>query len=360
MPPREAELTDPQARLFLQEAWRALEHAGQRTADLAGTRCGVHAGVMMNDYQDLIERTSEHARLAQVMQGNSNSLLAARIAYHLDLKGPAVTVDTACSSSLVALHQACQALWLGDADMMLVGGVTLYLTELPHVFMSRAGMLSPTGRCRPFDAAADGIVPGEGCAVVVLKPLSRALADADPVHAVIRASGLNQDGRTNGITAPSAASQARLIGDTLGRFGLDASGIDYVEAHGTGTPLGDPIEVTALNKVFAPAARPVGSVPIGSVKGNVGHTSAAAGLAGLLKAIGVVRTGDIPPSLHCTPHTLNPAIPFGEGPFTVATERRTLPAAPGGRPRRASVSSFGFSGTNAYVVVEQAPHRPAP
>ncbi len=149
MPPREAELTDPQARLFLQEAWRALEHAGQRTADLAGTRCGVHAGVMMNDYQDLIERESEHARLAQVMQGNSNSLLAARIAYHLDLKGPAVTVDTACSSSLVALHQACQALWLGEADMMLVGGVTLYLTELPHVFMSRAGMLSPTGRCRP-------------------------------------------------------------------------------------------------------------------------------------------------------------------------------------------------------------------
>ncbi|QIP82894.1 SDR family NAD(P)-dependent oxidoreductase [Streptomyces sp. Tu 2975] len=360
MPPREAELTDPQARLFLQEAWRALEHAGQRTADLAGTRCGVHAGVMMNDYQDLIERTSEHARLAQVMQGNSNSLLAARIAYHLDLKGPAVTVDTACSSSLVALHQACQALWLGDADMMLVGGVTLYLTELPHVFMSRAGMLSPTGRCRPFDASADGIVPGEGCAVVVLKPLSRALADGDPVHAVVRASGLNQDGRTNGITAPSAASQARLIGDTLGRFGLDASGIDYVEAHGTGTPLGDPIEVTALNRVFAPAARPAGSVPIGSVKGNVGHTSAAAGLAGLLKAVGVVRTGDIPPSLHCTPRTLNPAIPFGEGPFTVATERRTLPAAPGGRPRRASVSSFGFSGTNAYVVVEQAPDRPTP
>ncbi|GGT43706.1 hypothetical protein GCM10010271_54670 [Streptomyces kurssanovii] len=360
MPPREAELTDPQARLFLQEAWRALEHAGQRTADLAGTRCGVHAGVMMNDYQDLIERHSEHARLAQVMQGNSNSLLAARIAYHLDLKGPAVTVDTACSSSLVALHQACQALWLGDADMMLVGGVTLYLTELPHVFMSRAGMLSPTGRCRPFDAAADGIVPGEGCAVVVLKPLSRALADGDPVHAVVRASGLNQDGRTNGITAPSAASQARLIGDTLRRFGLDASGIDYVEAHGTGTPLGDPIEVTALNKVFGPAARPAGSVPIGSVKGNVGHTSAAAGLAGLLKAIGVVRTGDIPPSLHCTLHTLNPAIPFGEGPFTVTTERRTLPAVPGGRPRRASVSSFGFSGTNAYVVVEQAPHRPTP
>ncbi|MFK4023371.1 SDR family NAD(P)-dependent oxidoreductase [Streptomyces albogriseolus] len=356
MPPREAELTDPQARLFLQEAWRALEHAGQRTADLAGTRCGVHAGVMMNDYQDLIERESEHARLAQVMQGNSNSLLAARIAYHLDLKGPAVTVDTACSSSLVALHQACQALWLGEADMMLVGGVTLYLTELPHVFMSRAGMLSPTGRCRPFDAAADGIVPGEGCAVVVLKPLKKALADGDPVHAVVRASGIGQDGRTNGITAPSAASQARLVTATLDRFGLDASGIDYVECHGTGTPLGDPIEVTALNEAFAPAARPAGSVPIGSVKGNVGHTSAAAGLAGLLKAVGVVRTGQVPPSLHCTEP--NPRIPFGEGPFTVATEAVRLPAT-GGRPRRASVSSFGFSGTNAYVVVEEAPPRPS-
>ncbi|MET8896979.1 SDR family NAD(P)-dependent oxidoreductase [Streptomyces albogriseolus] len=356
MPPREAELMDPQARLFLQEAWRALEHAGQRTAALAGTRCGVYAGVMMNDYQDLIERESEHARLAQVMQGNSNSLLAARIAYHLDLKGPAVTVDTACSSSLVALHQACQALWLGEADMMLVGGVTLYLTELPHVFMSRAGMLSPTGRCRPFDAAADGIVPGEGCAVVVLKPLKKALADGDPVHAVLRASGIGQDGRTNGITAPSAASQARLVTATLDRFGLDPSDIDYVECHGTGTPLGDPIEVTALNEAFAPAARPAGSVPIGSVKGNVGHTSAAAGLAGLLKALGVVRTGQVPPSLHCTEP--NPRIPFDEGPFTVATKAVRLPAT-GGRPRRASVSSFGFSGTNAYVVVEQAPLRPS-
>lgn len=362
MTPREAELTDPQARLFLQESWRALEHAGQRTGSLAGARVGVHAGVMMNDYQDLIERESSHTRLAQVMQGNSNSLLAARIAYYLDLKGPAVTVDTACSSSLVALHQACQSLWLGDADMMLVGGVTLYLTELPHVFMSRAGMLSPGGRCRPFDAAADGIVPGEGCAVVVLKPLSKALADGDHVHAVIRASGLNQDGRTNGITAPSAASQARLIGATLDRFGLAPDDIDYVECHGTGTPLGDPIEVTALNQVFAPAGRPAGSVPIGSVKGNVGHTSAAAGLAGLIKAIGVVRSGQVPPSLHCTAETLNPGIPFTDGPFTVATERQALPA-PADRPRRASVSSFGFSGTNAYVVVEQAPplaHTPEP
>ncbi|WP_089156249.1 SDR family NAD(P)-dependent oxidoreductase [Micromonospora sp. NBS 11-29] len=354
--PREAELTDPQARLFLQEAWRALEHAGLAADSLAGTRCGLYAGVMLNDYQDLIERESAHARLPQVMQGNSNSLLAARLAYQLDLKGPAATVDTACSSSLTALHLACQALWLGEAELMLAGGVTLYLTELPHVFMSRAGMLSPTGRCRPFAADADGIVPGEGCAVVVLKPLSKARADGDPVHAVIRASGLNQDGRTNGITAPSAASQAALIRDTLRRFAVDPAGVDYVECHGTGTPIGDPIEVTALNAAFAGAGRAPGSVPIGSVKGNLGHTSAAAGMAGLLKAIGVVRTGQVPPTLHH--ERPNPAIPFAEGPFVVAARRHELTPV-GGRPRSASVSSFGFSGTNAFVLVEQAPTRDA-
>ncbi|WP_432066946.1 SDR family NAD(P)-dependent oxidoreductase [Streptomyces sp. C10-9-1] len=360
MTPREAELTDPQARLFLQEAWRALEHAGRDARSLAGTRCGVYAGVMLNDYQDLVERESPYKRLPQVMQGNSHSILAARIAYHLDLKGPAVTVDTACSSSLTALHLACQSLWLKETDLTVVGGVTLYLTELPHVFMSAAGMLSPNGRCRPFDAAADGIVPGEGCAVVVLKPLSKALADGDPVHAVIRASGLNQDGRTNGITAPSARSQAALVSDTLRRFAVEPAGIDYVECHGTGTPLGDPIEVTALNEAFAGAGLAPGSVPIGSVKGNIGHTSAAAGLAGLLKAVGVVRTGQVPPSLHYT--RANPQIPFDQGPFTVAAERRELAGPDDGRPRRATVSSFGFSGTNAYVVVEQAPEpaaRPA-
>ncbi|MFF5781753.1 SDR family NAD(P)-dependent oxidoreductase [Streptomyces virginiae] len=357
MTPREAELTDPQARLFLQEAWRALEHAGRDARSLAGTRCGVYAGVMLNDYQDLVERESPYKRLPQVMQGNSNSILAARIAYHLDLKGPAVTVDTACSSSLTALHLACQSLWLGETDLTVVGGVTLYLTELPHVFMSAAGMLSPNGRCRPFDAAADGIVPGEGCAVVVLKPLSKALADGDPVHAVIRASGLNQDGRTNGITAPSARSQTALVRDTLQRFAVDPAGIDYVECHGTGTPLGDPIEVTALNEAFAGAGLAPASVPIGSVKGNIGHTSAAAGLAGLLKAAGVVRTGLVPPSLHYA--RANPQIPFDQGPFTVAGERRELGRPDGGRPRRATVSSFGFSGTNAYVVVEQAPEQAA-
>ncbi|MEU0880589.1 SDR family NAD(P)-dependent oxidoreductase [Lentzea sp. NPDC005914] len=351
MTPREAELTDPQARLFLQESWRALENAGLLPSSLAGARCGVYAGVMLNDYLNRIERSSPHSRLPQVMQGNSNSMLAARLAYELDLRGPTATLDTACSSSLVALHLACQSLWLGEADLMIAGGVTLYLTELPYVFMSGAGMLSSTGRERAFDSGADGIVPGEGCAVVVLKPLSRALADGDPVHAVIRASGINSDGRTNGITAPSGRSQAALLRDTYQRFGVSPDGIDYVECHGTGTPLGDPIEVGALNEVFGPAGLPAGSVPIGSVKTNVGHTSAAAGLAGLVKAIGVVNTGEVPPTLHQS--SPNPAVPLAEGPFTVTSRRVAL--APVSRPRRAAVSAFGFSGTNAHVVVEQAP-----
>ncbi|MFC0548251.1 SDR family NAD(P)-dependent oxidoreductase [Kutzneria chonburiensis] len=355
MTPREAELTDPQARLFLQESWRALENAGLAPATLAGARCGVYAGVMLNDYLQRIERGSEHSRLPQVMQGNSNSMLAARLAYELDLRGPTATVDTACSSSLVALHLACQSLWLGEADLMVAGGVTLYLTELPYVYMSKAGMLSAHGQERAFDAAADGIVPGEGCAVVVLKPLAKALADGDPVQAIIRATGINSDGRTNGITAPSGRSQAALISDTYQRFGIDPSTVDYVECHGTGTPLGDPIEVAALNEVFAPAGLAAGSVPIGSVKTNVGHTSAAAGLAGLIKAIGVVSTGDVPPTLHLT--SPNPRIPFAEGPFTPVTSRRRLPAT--GRQRRAAVSAFGFSGTNAHVVVEAPPARPA-
>ncbi|GHC74404.1 hypothetical protein GCM10007079_08650 [Nocardiopsis terrae] len=349
MTPREAELTDPQARVFLQEAWRALEHAAQPPSALTGARCGVYAGVMLNDYGDLIERESEHALLPQVMQGNSNSLLSARIAYHLDLRGPAATIDTACSSSLVAVHMACQSLWLGEADLMLAGGVSLYLTELPHVYMSRAGMLSPTGRCRPFDASADGIVPGEGCGVVVLKKLTSALADGDPVHAVIRASGTNQDGRTNGITAPSGSSQSALIRGTYDRFGVDPSTVDYVECHGTGTPLGDPIEVGALNTVFADRRR--GTLPIGSVKANAGHTSAAAGIAGLLKAVGVVRTGLVPPTPHYD--NANPQAPFAEGPLRVAD--RGLELGTKGRPRRAAVSAFGFSGTNAHVVVDEAP-----
>ncbi|MDP9685684.1 SDR family NAD(P)-dependent oxidoreductase [Streptomyces griseoviridis] len=354
MTPREAELTDPQARLFLQECWRAVENAGYAPPDLAGTRCGVYAGVMLNDYAHRIERSSPHSRLPQVMQGNSQSILAARVAYLLDLAGPVAAVDTACSSSLVALHQACQALWLGEADMMLAGGVTLYTTELPYIYMSKAGMLSPTGRCRPFDAAADGFVPGEGSAAVLLKPLRRALADGDPVQLVIRASGINHDGASNGLTAPSPRAQTALVRDTYRRFGIDPSTIDYVECHGTGTPLGDPLEISALNDAFAGVTPAAGHIPVGSVKANVGHSSAAAGLAGLFKAMEVVVSGRVPPTPHFTEP--NPRIPFGQGPFRPAGGPVALPPVTG-RPWRAAVSSFGLSGTNAHVVVEAPPPR---
>ncbi|CAL9354541.1 SDR family NAD(P)-dependent oxidoreductase [Streptomyces sp. enrichment culture] len=354
---REAELTDPQARLFLQECRRAVENAGYAPSSLAGSRCGVYAGVMLNDYALRVERSSPHHRMPQVMQGNSQSILAARVAYLLDLAGPVTSVDTACSSSLVALHLACQALWLGEADMMLAGGVTLYTTEIPYVYMSKAGMLSPTGRCRPFDASADGFVPAEGSAVVLLKTLRRALADGDPVQAVIRASGVNHDGATNGLTAPSRRAQTALVEETYRRFGVDPAGIDYVECHGTGTPLGDPIELAALNAVFAPAGLPAGSVPVGSVKANVGHTSAAAGLAGVFKAMEVLATGRVP----ATPHfrRANPRIPFAEGPFRVA-DRPVELVRDGSRPWRVAVSSFGLSGTNAHVVLEEPPAVPAP
>ncbi|PAZ17044.1 hypothetical protein CLM62_04680, partial [Streptomyces sp. SA15] len=357
MTQREAELTDPQARLFLQECRRAVENAGYAPSSLAGSRCGVYAGVMLNDYALRVERSSRHHRMPQVMQGNSQSILAARVAYLLDLAGPVASVDTACSSSLVALHLACQALWLGEADLMLAGGVTLYTTEIPYVYMSKAGMLSPTGRCRPFDAAADGFVPAEGGAVVLLKPLRRALADGDPVQAVIRASGVNHDGATNGLTAPSRHAQSALIEDTYRRFGIEPATIDYVECHGTGTPLGDPIELAALNAVFAPAGLPARSVPVGSVKANVGHTSAAAGLAGVFKGMEVLATGRVP----ATPHfrEANPRIPFDQGPFRVADGPVDL-VRDGSRPWRVAVSSFGLSGTNAHVVLEEPPATPAP
>ncbi len=354
MTPREAELTDPQARLFLRECWRAVENAGYAPPDLAGTRCGVYAGVMLNDYAHRIERSSPHSRLPQVMQGNSQSILAARVAYLLDLAGPVAAVDTACSSSLVALHQACQALWLGEADMMLAGGVTLYTTELPYIYMSKAGMLSPTGRCRPFDAAADGFVPGEGSAAVLLKPLRRALADGDPVQLVIRASGINHDGASNGLTAPSPRAQTALVRDTYRRFGIDPATIDYVECHGTGTPLGDPLEISALNDAFADVQPAAGHIPVGSVKANVGHSSAAAGLAGLFKAMEVVVSGRVPATPHFTEP--NPRIPFARGPFRPAGEPLGLPPV-AGRPWRAAVNSFGLSGTNAHVVVEAPPPR---
>jgi len=339
--PAEAELLDPQQRLFLQEAWRALEDAGYSAESLDNLNCGVFVGVMTsNEYPS----TSIY---------NSHSILAARISYFLNLKGPALSLDTACSSSLVAIHLACKSLIAGETDMMLAGGVTLYLTEKPFIGMSRmGGVISPDGKCKTFDNSADGFVPAEGVGVVVLKLLEKALAGNDHIYGIIKGSGINQDGRTNGITAPSSESQKELELQVYKTTGIDPATISYVEAHGTGTKLGDPIEITALTEAFRHYTRKQQFCPIGSVKTNIGHTSAAAGVASVIKVLLSLAQRQIPPSLHFKQE--NEHIHFKDTPFYVNTTLADWPV-PVGAPRRAAVSSFGYSGTNAHLIIDEMP-----
>ncbi|MFG1935976.1 SDR family NAD(P)-dependent oxidoreductase [Micromonospora tulbaghiae] len=327
--PLEAEAMDPQQRIFLEQAWAALEDAGYAGRPM---RCGVFVGCGAGDYPRLLER---HGRgdTSEAFLGGASSILPARIAYLLDLTGPTMAIDTACSSSLTAVHLACESLRSGDCDTALAGGVAVMCTPQMQVWTSQTGMLSPTGRCLPFDAAADGIVLGEGVGVVVLKRLDRALADGDHVHGVILAGGVNGDGRTNGITAPSAVSQARLLREVHARAGVE---VGYVETHGTGTALGDPIEVKALAQVVGPHCR------IGSVKANIGHTTMAAGVAGLIKVLLSLRHRQLPPTPHATEPI--PGLPVVRE-LTGWHDDRLV----------AGVSSFGFSGTNCHLVVAEAP-----
>ncbi|WP_346900170.1 SDR family NAD(P)-dependent oxidoreductase [uncultured Roseibium sp.] len=344
----EATYMDPQQRLFLEEAWKTLENAGHAGDDMIGRRCGVFVGCAHGDYQELFTEQPP----GQAFWGNTTSLIPARISYWLDLKGPAVAVDTACSSSLVALHLACQAIRNGECEMALAGGVFVQCSPRFFRYANAAQMLSPSGHCAAFGAGADGIVPGEAVGAVLLRPLSDALADGDTVLGVIAASGINQDGTTNGITAPSAASQERLIRQVYDDFGIDPASIDYVEAHGTGTVLGDPIEHAALVRAYADAELNGHEIYLGSVKSNIGHATTAAGIAGLAKVLSSLQHETIPPTLHFTGG--NPAIDFEKGPFRVNDAPVSWPARPGAR-RRAAISSFGFSGTNAHVVIEEAP-----
>jgi acyl transferase domain-containing protein/SAM-dependent methyltransferase len=350
--PREAELMDPQQRQFLMVAWHALEHAGYGDRGLARRRCGIVVGAGAGDYRNRLVADHFGSDGAFAFMGNSDAILAGRLAYFLDLKGPSLTLDTACSSSLVAVHLARESLLRGETDMVLAGGVTIQTTAQFHVLSAKAGMLSPTGRCRPFDAGADGIVPGEGVALVVLKRLEDALADGDRIHAVVAGSGVNQDGRTNGITAPSAPSQTDLIAGVYQRHGIDPDQIGYVEAHGTGTKLGDPIEVEALTSAFRRHTAREGYCGLGSVKSNIGHALAAAGVAGLMKAVLCLEHRARVPSLHF--HELNPHIRLAGSPFAVCREMEDWPVPPGG-VRHAAVSAFGFSGTNAHLVLREAP-----
>ncbi|MEU3571652.1 SDR family NAD(P)-dependent oxidoreductase, partial [Kitasatospora sp. NPDC036755] len=343
----EAAVMDPQQRLLLEESWRALEDAGY-AGRMDRRRCGVYVGAWAGDYLDLLGRDAP----AQALWGNMASVIPSRVSYALDLKGPAIAVDTSCSSSLVAIDLACKDLWSGETSMALAGGVFVQSTARLYGLAGRAGMLSPSGRCHSFDHRADGFVPGEGVGVVVLKRLADALADGDHVHGVISAVGVNQDGATNGITAPSSVSQEALISGLYERAGVDVERIGLVEAHGTGTPLGDPIEFRALDRVFRARTDRAGYCALGSVKTTIGHAQFAAGIAGVLKVLLALRHRRIPAALNF--EAANEAVPLAGSPFYVNT--RTVDwAAPADGPRCGVVSSFGASGTNAHVVIEEAP-----
>ncbi len=345
--PAEAELMDPQQRLFLQEGYHAFEDAGYSRQVLDNIRCGVYLGLMHNEYGLLL---AQHQRGGTNPTGNSAAIAAARLAYHLNLKGPAIALDTACSSSLVATHLACQALEQHEIDMALVSGVNLYLTPESYIGMCGIGMLSPDGQCKTFDNNANGFVPGEGVGAMVLKRLEDAQASHDRIYGVIIASGLNQDGKTNGITAPGVTSQMALVREIYKTYQIEPEHIQYVEMHGTGTKLGDPIELEALASVFQEHTQHKQYCAIGSVKSNIGHTSAAAGVASLHKVLLCLQHETLAPTLHF--NTPNEHFDFENSPFYVNTRVRPWETA-SGIPRRAAVSSFGFSGTNAHLVIEE-------
>ncbi|WP_434042177.1 MULTISPECIES: type I polyketide synthase [Sorangium] len=349
--PREAVKMDPQQRLLLEVAWEALEHAGIAADRLAGTRTGVFVGITTNDYQLLSAAGAPEEQDAYAATGNGHCFPAGRLSYALGLEGPSLAVDTACSSSLVAVHLACQSLRAGESTLALAGGVNLILSQLITRLIEQLQALSPDGRCKTFDARANGFVRGEGCGVVVLKRLSDALADGDRVLALIRGSAVNQDGRSSGLTAPNLLAQQAMLRQALQSARVSPSDVGYVETHGTGTSLGDPIEVEALAGVLG-QPRDDGSVcALGAVKSNIGHLEAAAGVAGLIKAVLAMQHGVIPANQHY--RTLNPRIDLAGTPFVLPTQN--LPWAAGGKPRIAGVSSFGLSGTNAHVVLQEPP-----
>lgn len=346
--PIEGENMDPQQRICLEECYHALEDAGYSELDLSNKNVGVFIGARPGDYINLIKEGG-HPPNPYSLMGNDFAILAARVAYFLNLKGPAISLDTACSSSLVAIHLAASSILKGECEMALAGGICIMSTPDLYLTSSKLGMLSPDGRCKAFDNHANGFVPGEGAGIVVLKELDQAIADNDHIYGVISASGINQDGKTNGITAPSAMSQVNLLRAIYEDNQIDPASIDYVETHGTGTKLGDPIEIKALSDVFGESGMEKESCPIGSVKTNIGHTIGAAGVAGLIKIIMSLKHQAIPPTLHY--EQANEHIDFKNSPFYVNTTLKEWRSKP--TPRKAAVSSFGFSGTNSHVVIEE-------
>ncbi|MFZ0906921.1 MAG: SDR family NAD(P)-dependent oxidoreductase, partial [Mycobacterium sp.] len=353
--PREAIWIEPQQRLMLETVWEGLERAGFSPAALRGSRTGIFVGVAANEYAHLLSADSVENIDAHFITGNALNAISGRVAFALGLEGPAVAVDTACSSSLVAVHQACQALHSGDCDLAVAGGVNVLISPVTIIAASRARMLSPVGRCKTFDASADGYVRSEGCGILVLKRLSDAVRDGDRVCAVIPGSAVNQDGASSGLTVPNGGAQQRLIAAALARAGLAGGDVDYLEAHGTGTALGDPIEVQAAGAVYGVARDADRPLLIGSVKTNIGHLESAAGAAGLIKVVLSLQHEVLPQSLHF--ETPSPHIPWDSLPVRVVD--KAVPWQANGRLRRAGVSSFGFTGTNAHVLIEEAPPQSA-
>ncbi|PSM45476.1 polyketide synthase, partial [Chroococcidiopsis sp. CCALA 051] len=352
---REAEVLDPQHRLFLECAWTALEHAGYNPVGEKGLT-GVYAGSNLSSYllnnlllnRDLMKSLD----LEIIGIGNDKDYIPTRISYKLNLKGPSLNVSTACSTSLVAVHLACRGLLGYECDIALAGGITIQVPQKTGYFYQSGGMNSPDGHCRAFDAQAQGTIFGNGLGIVVLKRLEDAVVDGDCIHAVIKGSAINNDGAVKvGYTAPSVDGQAAAIAEAQAIAEFDPETITYIAAHGTGTPLGDPIEIRALNKVFRASTQKKNFCAIGSLKTHVGHLNSAAGIASLIETVLALKYKQIPPSLHF--EQPNPEIDFANSPFYVNTQLQEWKA--NGTPRRAGVSSFGIGGTNAHVVVEEAP-----
>ncbi|MBV7242872.1 non-ribosomal peptide synthetase/type I polyketide synthase [Streptomyces sp. MW-W600-10] len=354
--PREADHMDPQQRKLLEVAWEALEDGGQRPADLAGGNVAVYVGAFTLDYKILQFADLGFTSLAaHTATGTMMTMVSNRISYCFDFRGPSLSIDTACSSSLVAVHLACQALNNGESDLALAGGTLLHMAPQYTVAETKGGFLSPEGRSRTFDAAADGYVRAEGVGLVALKRLDDAVRDGDRIHAVIAGgSGVNQDGHTNGITVPNADAQVDLIRRVCAEAGITPGDLQYMEAHGTSTPVGDPIEANALARALAIGRAPGARAYVGSVKTNIGHTESAAGIAGLIKTVLSIQHRTIPP--HINLENLNPAIDPATLPYEIPTRPTAWPAHEG--PARAGVNSFGFGGTNAHVVLEEAPPPP--